>query len=264
MRSRTTAALLALFGGVIGMHYFYLGKTGLGIMSIVFLMMGWIPVNIAIGVVNFLILIGMSDQEFMKRYNRDEWRDQKRRQQSDTMSDADYQRAAEERRRQERANREARDRMNPQPASQTERMDIGQKETFKQNGLRKYKEFDYDGAIEEFVKALSVDNRDMAIHWNLACLYSLTEQKELGFYHLQCAVETGFRDYEKVKTHDALAFLRVQPEFDAFAQNGLRLSESMEHSDILQQLRALQNQRERGVLTAKEFAEKTKRLAEEW
>jgi TM2 domain-containing membrane protein YozV len=260
MRSRTLASLLALFGGFFGLHYFYLGKTGLGIMSVVFMFTGvlsWVPP--LLGVVNFFILLGMSDEEFDKRYNREQWRDKKRqRYQGENFEDP----------RQEaiRRNEEARRRMNPTPVRDKPREVVqrpasSQKEPLKESGLKKYREFDYDGAIEDFGKALAIDNKDVAVHWNLCCLYSLTEQKELAFYHLQKAVELGFKDYDKIKSHEALAHLRVQPDFDEFSRSGFKMTESMEHSDILQQLRKLAEQREKGLLSEKEFAEMTRRIA---
>lgn len=258
-RSRTTAALLALFGGVFGMHFFYLGRTGLGIMSVVFTFSGGLaPVAAIIGFINFLILLGMSDTEFDKRYNREKWREQKRRQMA---GESPYQEGNNK-----NQNEDARRRMNPTPRHNTpppvKPNNAPSKEALKESGLKKYREFDYDGAIEDFGKALAIDNKDIALHWNLACLYSLCEQKELSFYHLQKSVELGFKDYEKIKTHDALAYLRVQPEFEAFAKAGFKMTESMEHSDILQQLKNLSEQRELGLLTEKEFAEMSKRLYE--
>jgi TM2 domain-containing membrane protein YozV len=255
-RSRTTAALLALFGGVFGMHFFYLGRTGLGIMSVIFTFSGGLaPVAAIIGFINFLILLGMSDKEFDKRYNREKWRDTKRREQEGYAPPAPEV---------PRRNEEARRRMNPTPQFEQAKttMSSPSKEALKENGLKKYKDFDYESAIEDFGKALAIDNKDMAVHWNLACLYSLCEQKELAFYHLQNTVELGFKDYEKIKTHDALAYLRVQPEFEAFARAGFKLPESMEHSDILLQLKSLSEQRAQGILTEKEFAEMSRRLYE--
>jgi TM2 domain-containing membrane protein YozV len=258
MRSRTLAALLALFGGIFGLHFFYLGRIGLGIMSTVFTFTGaMMPVAAIIGVVNFFKLLGMSDEEFNKRYNREYWRDEKRRRYESDNYDTDEN--------QRRAYKEARQRMNPTPVREKtkeeyQRPTTSQKEPLKQSGLTKYKDFDYDGAIEDFGKALSIDNKDVAIHWNLGCLYSLTEQKELSFYHLQKAVELGFKDYDKIKTHEALAHLRVQPEFDDFARAGFRMSENMEHSNILQEIKRMSEQREKGLISEKEFAEMSKRL----
>jgi TM2 domain-containing membrane protein YozV len=254
MKNRTTAALLALIFGVFGMHYFYLNRIGLGIMCLIFTFTGGLmPVAAIIGFVNFLILLTMSDDDFNKRYNRDMWREMKRR-----RMEGEYVEPERER------NRDARERMRPTPqyVQPKPKPDVSQKETLKQNGLKKYKEFDYFSAIEDFGKALAIDNKDMSFHWNLTCLYSLTEQKELAFYHLQKAVELGFKDYEKIKTHDALSFIRVQPEFDEFARNGFKMTENMEHSDILQQLKELSQKREMGLLTEKEFAEQSRRVVE--
>ena len=35
--------------------------------------------------------------------------------------------------------------------------------------------------------------------------------------------EFGFKDFRKIKAHDAFAYLRIQDEFDEFAANGYRL-----------------------------------------
>jgi TM2 domain-containing membrane protein YozV len=253
MKSRTTAALLALIFGVFGMHFFYLNRKGLGIMSVVFTMTGAFFVSGIIGFVNFLILLTMSDEEFDKRYNREIWREQKRRRMEGDYTEYDR-------------NRDARERMRPTPQftkpQPQAKPDISQKEVLKQNGLKKYKEFDYFKAIEDFGRALAIDNKDVSLHWNLSCLYSLTEQKELAFFHLQKAAELGFNDYEKIKTHDALAYLRVQSEFDEFSRNGFKMTENMEHSDILQQLKDLSEKRLQGLLTEREFAEQTRRVVE--
>ena len=250
---------MPIFGGFFGLHYFYLGRMGLGIMSVVFIFTGvlaWVPP--LLGVINFFKLLGMSDETFDRRYNRERWRDEKRRRFAGEP--VDYQRDENM-----RPNQDARRRMNPTPIREKatvtyQRPTTSQREPLKESGLKKYREFDYDGAIEDFGKALAIANTDVAIHWNLCCLYSLTEQKELAFYHLQKSVELGFKDYEKVKTHDALAYLRIQPEFEEFARAGFKMTENMEHSNVLQELKKLSEQREKGLLTEKEFAEMSKRV----
>jgi len=161
-------------------------------------------------------------------------------------------RREEIRRRQSRAIRPAAARKNP----------------LKNSGLAKFKEYDYDGAIEDFQKALTISPDDIAIHFNLSAAYSLTENPESSFFHLDKAVKLGFKDYDKIATHDALAFLRIQPEFEAFQQNGYRLRASAIKkknpgldAGLLEQLNRLQDLRERGVLTEAEFeAQKGKLL----
>jgi len=165
---------------------------------------------------------------------------------------AEARRREEIRRKTERVRRPAAPRKNP----------------LKNSGLAKFKEYDYDGAIEDFKKALTISPDDIALHFNLAAAYSLTEKKNEAFTHLDKAVKLGFKDFDKIGTHDALAYLRIQPEFDDFKANGYRLAASaIKKSNpgldegLLEQLNRLQDLRERGVLTEAEFeAQKGKLL----
>jgi len=139
---------------------------------------------------------------------------------------------------------------------------------YKKSGMEKYKEYDYNGAIEDFEKSLAVDDSDVATHFNIACAYSIMENKEKSFYHLSKAVELGFRDFEKIKTHDALAYLRIQDEFETFVQNNYKLKAGSsaqqekitEHGDLLEQLNKLAELREKGLLTEEEFVLQKKKL----
>ncbi len=87
-------------------------------------------------------------------------------------------------------------------------------ELHKKQGLQKFKEYDYDGAIEDFETAILLDPKDISIHFNLACAYSLNENKKESLYHLEEAIKLGFKDFKKIESHDALAWLRIQPEFE--------------------------------------------------
>ncbi len=140
---------------------------------------------------------------------------------------------------------------------------------YKTSGIKKYKDFEYEAAIEDFNKALEIDDRDISVHFNLACAYSLTEQKEKSFHHITMAVENGFTDLEKIKTHDALAFIRIQDEFDAFEANGFKSTTNMkaeskevleENSALLEQLQQLAALRDKGLLTEEEFVLQKKKL----
>ena len=72
----------------------------------------------------------------------------------------------------------------------------------KNSGVTKYKDYDYEGAIEDFKKALKIESNDIPTHFNIACAYSLTEEKDLAYQHIDYAVQLGFKDFEKIKTHD--------------------------------------------------------------
>lgn len=150
---------------------------------------------------------------------------------------------------------------------------------FKKSGISKYKEFDLDGAIADFEQGLAISEGDIALHWNIACAYSLTEKKNKAFFHLNRAVELGFNDFDKVQTHDDLAFLRIQPEFDDFKQNGYKLgaqhaqqaraskreNENQKAANVtddilLSQLNKLAELRKKGLLSEQEFVTERKKL----
>jgi len=66
MKDKNVAAILALFLGGIGVHKFYLGRTGAGILYLLF-SLTMIPALLA--VVDFFILALMDTDEFNRRYN---------------------------------------------------------------------------------------------------------------------------------------------------------------------------------------------------
>ena len=266
MKNKTTAALLSLILGVFGVQFFYLGRIGLGIfMCMLTFFAGKPQIAAFVGFISFIVLLTKSDNDFNRKYNKDLWREQQNQNQQGNYTvreQREQQRAQQEA---SQKNREARNRMRPTAPPQyqkPEKSSVSQKESLKQSALTKFKDYDYQGATEDFGKALAIDPSDVAVHWNLACCYSLTEQKELAFYHLQKATELNFKDYNKIKTHEALAYLRVQPEFETFARNGFKMTEDMEHSDILQQLKDLTARRENGLLSEKEFADMSRKLHE--
>lgn len=179
----------------------------------------------------------------------------------------DYQR--EDRRysrRYERQERPAAPQRQPQARRRSVTKQAPKNNPFRNSGLAKFKDYDYEGAIEDFTKALQINNEDIAVHFNLACSYSLTEQKDKSLYHLDRAVALGFKDFDKIRTHDALAYLRIQDEFENFEKNNFRLSgaqaggRSPGDSALLDQLSKLAELREKGLLTEEEFVFQKKKL----
>lgn len=65
-KSKTTALVLCFFLGAFGGHKFYLGQTGWGLAYLVFCWT-WIPCIIS--VIEFIILLCMSEEEFDYKYN---------------------------------------------------------------------------------------------------------------------------------------------------------------------------------------------------
>jgi len=65
-KSKTTAALLAIFLGGIGIHKFYLGQVVWGVLYILFCWT-WIPM--IVGFIEGLIFLTMSDKSFETKYS---------------------------------------------------------------------------------------------------------------------------------------------------------------------------------------------------
>jgi TM2 domain-containing membrane protein YozV len=64
-KSKTSAALLALFFGGIGIHKFYLGRGGMGVLYLLFF---WTFIPAIIAFIEALILFGMPEAEFARKY----------------------------------------------------------------------------------------------------------------------------------------------------------------------------------------------------
>lgn len=272
MKNRLVAAMLALFGGAIGVHKFYLRKPGTGIfyffMFMVFLN-AKLPIMVLIGLFEGLRLLMMSDQDFNRKYNPE-------------MSQQD-QNWEQSRQRQYRW--ENRNQQQPQQPGQTNQNQSrgwknievtnqagARRNIFKESAIRKYKDFDLTGAIEDFQKSLQMEPKDIATHFNIACAYSLTEQANKAYYHISKAVEYGFNDYEKLSTHDDLAFVRIQNQWDDFKNGGFKSYTAFEKNPyeqpkaepqndvLLEQLNKLDELRKKGLLSENEYALEKKKL----
>lgn len=62
---RTTAGLLAILLGGIGVHKFYMGNTGMGILYLIFC---WTFIPAIVGVIEGIIYLTKSDEEFAQQY----------------------------------------------------------------------------------------------------------------------------------------------------------------------------------------------------
>jgi TM2 domain-containing membrane protein YozV len=64
-KDRNTAGILGLLLGGIGVHKFYLGQTGLGILYLLFF---WTMIPAIAGFIEGIILLTMSDEAFAQKY----------------------------------------------------------------------------------------------------------------------------------------------------------------------------------------------------
>lgn len=65
-REKLTAGMLAIVLGGLGVHKFYLGQNGMGIVYLVFC---WTLIPAFVGFVEGVILLVMSDEDFNRKYN---------------------------------------------------------------------------------------------------------------------------------------------------------------------------------------------------
>jgi TM2 domain-containing membrane protein YozV/DNA-directed RNA polymerase subunit RPC12/RpoP len=65
-RSKIAAGILAILLGGVGVHKFYLGKTGMGILYLIFC---WTLIPTIIAWIEGIIYLCMSDEDFDRKYN---------------------------------------------------------------------------------------------------------------------------------------------------------------------------------------------------
>jgi TM2 domain-containing membrane protein YozV len=252
MKDKNIAGILALFLGWAGVHRFYLGQN---ILGIIYLMFFWFPLIWVIALVDGISLLTMDQQVFDTKYNK---RFERYFRNLDTDFNRDQRSEPDFRRRQP---------FSEPPVAMKNPVAV-KKNLFKQTGLEKFKDYDYLGAVEDFKKSLELEPKDIATHFNLACAYSLLEESKKAFHHLDKAVEFGFKDFQKIKQHHALAYIRVLPEFDDFVENNYRLRKgTVKEEDLLStepnlldQIKKLGELREKGLLSEKEFDEQKRKL----
>lgn len=245
-----------MFLGWVGIHRFYLGQVGLGIVYAIFF---WFPLIWLIAFIDAIVLFSMDPDVFNAKYNKQAWQQRQQQADFDRQRRPDFER------------REMRPQAPPPPPQR--KAPVDRPNPHKTAGLEKFKDYDYYGAIEDFKKSLEIAPQDIATHFNISCAYALIEDKEKAFQHLDKAVSLGFRDFQKVKEHHALAYLRIQKEFEQFEANGYRLppvstsktddnklASQQQPEDLLDRLKKLAEMREHGLLTQQEYDDQRQRM----
>ena len=284
-KDKNTAAFISLVFGWFGLHQIYLKKPGRAIFFIAALLLvkpallGFF-VAAMMGFVNALVLMMMPQERFDQTYNQgtkspwDRRRDYSRR---DYDREQRWERRHQTRTRTRPPQRTVRTapparRPGSRPIRNVRPAQPKKPNPFKISGVKKYKEYDYEEAIEDFKKALEIEPKDIATHFNLACAYSLTEQPKKSFQHLHSAVTLGFNDFEKITKHDDLAFVRIQPEFETFKANNFQLGkteappkeeiekDTQKDDLLLSQLKKLSELREKGLITEEEYIQEKRKL----
>ncbi len=250
MKSKTVTGVLAIILGIWGVHRLYLGQRLKGLLQLLFtLFLLYLSFELDAPIVMAAMLLAFIDailfwvmpkEEFDRKFNRH------------VLSDPSYA---------------------YQPHYQTgfrrQRSHASRKNRFRAAGIAKYREYDIDGAIDDFVQSLRIRYHDTAVHFNLACCYSLVENIRKSLFHLNQAVQLGFKDFDKIHQHPALAYLRVSEAFEDFVDHQYQLpdeqevAETLENADsgqLLEQIAGLGELKEKGILTEEEFSVQKRKL----
>ena len=203
MKNKTTAGIFALVFGGLGVHRFYLGQKGLGILYLLFV---WTFIPTIIAMIDGIVLLTQDDDKFNRKYNPEFWAAQQHQQQQQYNYGAPPPPPP----------REAYAAPPPRPAGP-------RKDPFQLTADQHYANYEFDAAIRDYRRSLNVDPRQPEVHFKLACLYSIHEDTDTAIYHLSQALEHGYYDFDEIENHDHLAYLRSTPEYEAFKSNGYRV-----------------------------------------
>lgn len=78
----------------------------------------------------------------------------------------------------------------------------------------KSKAKDYLSAISILEQVVEIDDQDFNSYYNLACLYSLVNDKEKSIDFLKKALKRGYRNFDKLRTDEDLKWIRGFSEFE--------------------------------------------------
>lgn len=234
MKNKGTSALLAFFLGGLGIHQFYLGQSTKGIFYLLFC---WTFIPSFIALIDFIILLSMSDDTFNLRYN--------------TPGNIQI-----------NVNTGSNNQYRNSTVNNTDAV-IGE---LTNKAIALYNTQDYDAALTLLKRAVSLQPYNGKLYFNLACIYSIKRDLNNCLSSLQSAIENGYSDFNKINTYVNLAWIRNQEQYKTFVKNGYHvdLNETIQNKASskldIDQLEKLSDLKKRGIITEEEFTEQKKRL----
>ncbi len=218
MKKKHVAGILALFMGILGVHRYYLGQRWLGALyTFAFFITLMITIEEDVPAVMFPAILGFIDailffvmpkEDFDERYNKKKLKRKVRTRVTTAERKFSHQKQTDTR-----------------PVDT--RKKTSELQALKKEAIELFRDYEFEEAVDLFEEASQLAPNDPSIHFNLACCYSMIEEAELSYDHLQKAVENGFDATNKIQSHTALAYLRTHPEFDQFVQNGFKVVKAL-------------------------------------
>lgn len=149
---------------------------------------------------------------------------------------------------------------------------LREKTILSKKAAKLYSDGDFHGAIPVLKNIIQIDPYENKALFNLACCYSKMKNYDC-FGYLEKAITNGYNDFDRIRNHSALNWMRNEPEWEIFVQNGYELKEQPKakeqpkpngnvniSDDLVSQLERLGQLRDKGLLTEEEFQEQKKRL----
>lgn len=224
IKYKNVAAVLAFFGGFIGLHRYYLGQIGLGIFYTLFALTG---ITFLIAFIDFIVFISQSKISFDAKYNQEHFYENY----GEGLSKKKTGKAGPHKEVQKKSPPVYREikgantmfgESSVRSSGSISRSEIS---ALKVKAIRYFRDFDLKESEKIFLRIAEYTPGDASIHFNLACIYSLNEKADKAFTALDKAVKLGMEHLDKISSHDALAYLRIQPEFEAFKRNNFKIPE---------------------------------------
>lgn len=267
-KNKYIAALLAFVGGVFGVHRFYLNQKGLAFLMIGLSLISLGILSWIISLIDTFFFLTMDSDRFEEKYN------QRSNNEEEDFYYKSYERPISDQN-QEQSSMGYRKR----------KRELKKVQEYRKKGVEYFRLYDFEEAIEEFKKAIEIDPYNVAAHFNIACAYSQIEKPKKSMYHISMAVEGGFDNFHKINEHEKLAFIRIQPEWEKFVEKGYRVDDiydveeedlqeeqlknkeqkevkelGEEDPNLLERLKKLQEQREKGGISEEDFELQRKKL----